>query len=139
MIKSGKQRRKEIKEKRLKWAETLAVSLKNKTYAEARLSPLSIVESDHSELTHNSTYGALPNFYADISFICRDCGVTDLWTAKAQKWWYEIAKGSIHSTASRCRACRKILNDKKDQQKKHMEEMAKKQPHPNELFFLKNK
>jgi len=136
-VKSGKQRRKEIKEKRLKRAEATAESLKNKTYAEARLSPLSVVEADHTQLTHNNTYGSFPNFYADTPFVCVDCGVTDLWTAKAQKWWYEIAKGSIWSTASRCSSCRKTRREAKEAQKKHMEEMALKEPHPNEKFFKK--
>jgi len=136
-MKSGKQRRKEIKAKRLKRAEIHVNSIKNKTYDEARLGSLSVVEADHSELIHNNTSGVLPPFYVDTPFVCRDCGITDLWTAKAQKWWYEIAKGSIYSTASRCSACRKILNNKKELQKRHMEEMALKKPHPNEAFFKK--
>jgi len=40
-MKSGKQHRNEIKEKGLKRAETQAEALKNKSYAEAKLSPLS--------------------------------------------------------------------------------------------------
>lgn len=80
----------------------------------------------------------MPNFYVDTPFVCKDCGVKDLWTAKAQKWWYEIAKGSIWSTASRCSSCRKIRKEAKETQKKHMEEMASKKPHPNEKFFSKS-
>ena len=45
--------------------------------------------------------------YTDRPFRCRDCGVEELWTARQQKWWYEVAKGYVYSTATRCRACRR--------------------------------
>ena len=54
-----------------------------------------------------------------------------------KKWWYETAKGHIDSTAIRCRRCRKIIKEQKLEQKKHMEEMAQRVPHPNEAFFKK--
>lgn len=133
-MKSGKQRRQEIKTKRRKKAESLEVDV----FSAAILRPKYSIEADHSELMHNNTYGPLPNFYIDIAFVCQDCGSEEIWTAKQQKWWYEIAKGHIDSTAIRCRTCRNIIKAKKDQQKKHMEEMAQKKPHPNEEFF-KNK
>ncbi|WP_347483885.1 zinc-ribbon domain containing protein [Vandammella animalimorsus] len=29
-----------------------------------------------------------------------------MWTAKQQKWWYEVAHGPIYSGSKHCRACR---------------------------------
>jgi len=86
-----------------------------------------------------NTHGQLPEYYMDKEFICRDCGSNELWTATQQKWWYEVAKGSIYSNAVRCRSCREKVKEAKERQKKHMEEMALKKPHPNEAFFKKVK
>ena len=69
--------------------------------------PLESVQADRAQLGHNNTYGPLPLFYVDRPFVCRDCGESQVWTAKQQKWWYEIAKGHINSVAIRCRPCRK--------------------------------
>ena len=109
-MKSNKQRRKEIKQRRLQRAKKL------ETINRTSLPPHKIegmVVADQSALAHNNTYGLLPLFYTDQSFICRDCGSHEVWTAKQQKWWYEIAKGHIDSTAVRCRPCRKILQTQK--------------------------
>lgn len=45
--------------------------------------------------------------YVDETFTCRDCGATATWTATQQKWWYEVAKGSLRTRASRCGPCRR--------------------------------
>ena len=134
-MKSGKQRRHEIKQKRAERAEALKRDLEGKAFLEAKALSSTVVQADHSELAHNNTYGSLPDYYHDVVFNCIECGESSLWTAKSQKWWYEIAKGSIWSTASRCSSCRKVRREAKEEQKKHMEEMAKKEPHPNERFF----
>ncbi|MEB3273959.1 MAG: zinc-ribbon domain containing protein [Prochlorothrix sp.] len=97
--------------------------------------PERAVKADHSELAHNNTYGRLPEFYIDSPFICIDCGSQEVWTAKQQKWWYETAKGNINSKAVRCRMCRNKIKEEKVKQKKHMEDMAQRTPHPNEAFF----
>jgi len=131
-MKSNKQRRQEIKEKRRKRAEKLqAIDV----FKKAHELPLNSVAADHAELVHNNTYGLLPSFYIDKPFVCRDCGSDELWTAKQQKWWYEIAKGHIDSEAVRCLRCRKVAQAEKEDQKRHMQEMANKKPHPNEAFF----
>ncbi|WP_238945951.1 zinc-ribbon domain containing protein [Vandammella animalimorsus] len=39
-------------------------------------------------------------------FTCCRCGAQEVWTAKQQKWWYEVAHGPIYSGAKHCRACR---------------------------------
>lgn len=130
-MKSSKQRRLEIKAKRRERAEKLKVD----TYKSMELLPEGAVKADAAELGHNNTYGPLPKFYVDVPFVCIDCGAKDVWTAKSQKWFYEIAKGSIFATASRCGACRKNRREAKEAQRLHMEKMAKKERHPNEKFF----
>ena len=135
-MKSNKQRRKEIKDRRRKKAQTMvAIDTYN---PDSVRPPVGAIEADHSQLDHINTYGFLPLFYIDKPFTCRDCGSEEIWTAKQQKWWYEIAKGHIDSTAVRCRKCRDKIKHEKDLQKQHMVEMAKIEPHPNEKFF-KNK
>ncbi len=68
--------------------------------------PAGSVPADPAELAHNNTYDALPAFYIDRVFTCRECSKEEIWTAEQQKWWYEVAKGNINATAVRCRACR---------------------------------
>ena len=105
-MKSNKQRRTEIKAHRLDRAAR-AVALQQRQADARLLRAEGMVAADTALLAaHNNTYGALPTFYVDKAFTCRDCGAQEVWTAKQQKWWYEVALGSIHSTAVRCRACR---------------------------------
>jgi len=132
-LKSGKQRRFEIKEKRRNKAKKNACF---NVYSDSTMQRHA-VKADHTKLGHNNTYGLLPLFYVDREFTCRDCGSYEIWTAKQQRWWYETVKGHIDSTAVRCRRCRKLVRDQILKQKSHMEEMAQKEPHPNEAFFKK--
>lgn len=67
----------------------------------------SAVPADHSRLTHINTYGALPDYYIDRPFTCRQCGKREIWKARDQKWYYEEAKGHIDAFAVECHACRK--------------------------------
>lgn len=46
-------------------------------------------------------------YYRDELFVCKSCGKEETWTALQQRWWYEIARGPIDSTAVACRTCRK--------------------------------
>jgi hypothetical protein len=124
-MKSNKQRRKEIKQRRLQRAEKLA-AIDRLAVPVHLLSGM--VAADHSALVHNNTYGLLPSFYVDKPFVCRDCGSHEVWTAKQQKWWYEIAKGNIDSTAVRCRPCRKKSQAQKTEARTtHLEGIARKQ------------
>jgi hypothetical protein len=50
--------------------------------------------------------GSYRDFFEDIRFTCRDCGAEQVWTAADQKWWFEVAGGSLYSTAVRCLTCR---------------------------------
>jgi RNA 3'-terminal phosphate cyclase (ATP) len=47
-----------------------------------------------------------PLSYADCAFICRDCQSSEVWTAAQQKWWFEVAHGARGTRAVRCRPCR---------------------------------
>jgi len=132
-MKSNKQRRLEIKAKRRKRTETINKDLYKTSY----LKPLDSIEADQYELMHNHEYAFLPTFYLDKPFKCRDCGAIEIWKATSQKWWYEVAKGNIESTAIHCSSCRTQRKLKKEEQKKHMELMAQRVPHPNESFFRK--
>jgi hypothetical protein len=67
----------------------------------------SAVPADYGKLSHINTYGALPEFYLDRPFACRNCGKREIWRAKDQKWYYEEAKGHIDASAVECHACRK--------------------------------
>jgi hypothetical protein len=64
------------------------------------------IQADHSKLGHINTYGALPDYYIDRPFTCRDCGKEEIWRAADQQWYYEEAKGHIDARAVRCHDCR---------------------------------
>jgi len=68
---------------------------------------------DASKLIMGNSYSVAPEFYYDIEFECRDCGVTEIWNADQQKWWYEEAGGYFFATAVRCRACRDTERERK--------------------------
>lgn len=102
-MKSGKQRREEIKAKRL---ERLRAARSASSMLPHGVMPLGAVAADPAQLGHNGCYCTTPTFYLDRPFVCKDCGAHQVWTAKQQKWWYEIAQGPIDSIAVRCRLCR---------------------------------
>lgn len=69
----------------------------------------------------------IPEYYEDVSFTCRDCGRSEVWTATQQKWWHEVAGGLLETTAIRCRACRKAERARKDEARRvHAEGIEKK-------------
>ncbi|MFZ6758585.1 zinc-ribbon domain containing protein [Undibacterium sp. Ji50W] len=109
-MKSGKQKRTEIMEKR-----RARMPVKKSFDIYAMPAPAGAVMADREILRHNNTYSLLPLFYVDHAFNCRDCGCAQIWTGKQQKWWYEIMQGDINSLAVRCRPCRK-----KEQQRKKL-------------------
>lgn len=65
------------------------------------------VAADLSQQAPNNSYAGKPLYYVDQPFTCRDCGREEVWTATQQKWYYEVAKGSLYGRAVRCRACRR--------------------------------
>lgn len=109
-MKSNKQRRAEIKEHRLARAVALEARLSatdtRTLLAKGRLPGLELVDKSKLERYQISFCQEVSDFYLDRSFTCRDCGSREVWTAKQQKWWFETARGSMYSSAVRCRACR---------------------------------
>lgn len=116
-MKSNKQRRAEIKAHRLERAAALKVQLRTQDARQLSAGGLvpGMVMADKSRLAHyNTTFGEVPDFYLDQAYTCRDCGAKEVWTAKQQKWWHEVARGSVYSHAVRCRACRQARRALRD-------------------------
>jgi len=115
-MKSGRQRRAEIRGKRRQRATN------NGATANAPLqthSPGRLISVNEALLAPNNSYG-VPDFvargyYVDLPFRCVECGKEEVWTGTQQKWWYEVAKGFVYSTAVRCRTCRRKKRDQRDE------------------------
>lgn len=105
-MKSGRQRREEIRQKRLERAKRLKERLSASPHGVA-WPGAGVEEADQALLTRHNPFSTVPAFYADKVFTCRDCGEEQVWTAKQQKWWYEERLGPIDSTAVRCLPCRR--------------------------------
>lgn len=58
------------------------------------------------EKLNNGGWSAPPLWYEDVRFACKDCGKEEVWTARQQKWWHEVAGAVLFKGAVRCRACR---------------------------------
>ncbi|WP_257386067.1 zinc-ribbon domain-containing protein [Tahibacter caeni] len=74
------------------------------------------VAVDTSRLARNHSC-AMPGFvergyYVDQDFTCKDCGVTGVWTAARQRWWYEVMHGDPWTTARRCARCRRLERER---------------------------
>jgi hypothetical protein len=113
-MKSGKQRRKELKAKRL--AKKTATLNARRRAAEMEAEQWPRVNS--AALAPDGSYSS-PDFsergyYIDVPFTCNDCGKAEVWTAGQQKWWYEVAKGGVWTTARRCRACRRRERERRN-------------------------
>ena len=130
-MKSGKQRKAEIKKARLE----RITKRDNSVNPFKGPIPDWAVPVNKNEIVYHSMYLDIPLFYIDKEFCCKQCGVYEIWTAKRQKWWYEVAKGAFETTAVLCRECRDKKKTDKIAQKEHMEEMSKRKPHPNDVFF----
>jgi hypothetical protein len=112
--------------------QVLAMSNKRKTEererrrlsqlaAEGRLAdgveiPRGAVLADRTQQAPNNSYSPPPLYYLDIEFKCSDCGRDEIWTAEQQKWYYEVAKGSLYATAIRCRECRNRVAEERSHQ-----------------------
>ncbi len=130
-MKSGKQRKSEIKMKRLERI------VKRDNTVDPFKDPIPdwAIPVNPAEIVYHSMFINIPLFYVDKEFCCKDCGQIEVWTAKRQKWWYEIAKGAFETTAVLCRACRDRRKHEKEAQKAHMKAVSERIPHPNEDFF----
>lgn len=103
-MKSNKKRRTELRAK--KAAKRLAAERAFRLEALARG-----IVVDRSALAPSNSYSVpafvMRGYYVDIPFECQACGEPQTWTAAQQKWWYEVAKGNVWSTAKFCRPCRR--------------------------------
>ncbi|WP_416053982.1 zinc-ribbon domain containing protein [Marinibactrum halimedae] len=85
------------------------------------------IAADHSKLKSPSAIPRFPEFYYDVPFACRECGSSEVWTPKQQKWWYEEIGGNIETTAIYCRPCRiKRRLVKEEARRVHLEGLARK-------------
>lgn len=123
---SGKIKKAKIKKAR----EEKAKKLEHEKQMELNRLPV-----NKDKVNYLSTMYEIPSFYIDYEFNCKDCGSKEIWTAQDQKWWHEEKEQPLEIIAVRCIECRKKVKQDKQEQKQHMEEMAKKSPHPNEAFF----
>ena len=115
-MKSGRQRRDEIVERRRLRAR-IANRISTAPWAEPERIPPGAIMADQSQLLHDNTYGPRPRYYADHAFTCIECGVTEVWTAAQQKWWHEVAKGKIEQRANRCSTCRRRQRLRRSQER----------------------
>ena len=101
-MKSNKQRRIEIKQRRWKRIEAMRQS------APAPVPPAGAIAANMERLAwlNSGTCWWHPGYYVDIAYRCSDCGAACTWTAQSQKWWYEDVQGSLHAGVSRCTTCR---------------------------------
>lgn len=106
---SGRKKRQKLAGKRRSRREAEAGN-RDGARLNARIESGEVVIADQSQQADNNSYSP-PEFYEDLEFVCVDCGSEEVWTAKQQQWWYEVAKGSIYSRAIRCRACRDARRD----------------------------
>lgn len=120
-MKSGRQRRGEIKQRRSGKRAAIEAGIARERARAAekerarRLKGQVLVNPDN--LRPNNSYSTpdfvTRGFYVDRPFQCKDCGISGIWTATQQKWWYESAKGDVWTTAVRCRPCRRRERERK--------------------------
>jgi hypothetical protein len=125
---SGRERRTQIKARRA------ARSVRRTELEQAALRKQlegRVVVVNESALRPYNSYGA-PQFvyrgyYVNTLFRCKDCGKEEVWTATQQKWWYEIAKGYVYSTATRCGSCRRKEQARRSEAHRvHLEGLSRK-------------
>ncbi len=145
-MKSGKQRRQELKIRKQTRQTNLLQAAEARRAADRAAENQAMVEwarshggvpVDCTALTRDSDYWHEVDFvkrryYLDQPFTCAGCNSQEVWTALQQKWWYEVAKGSIYSTAKFCRTCRRQEQARRTEARRiHLEGIAKK--HPRDL------
>jgi hypothetical protein len=101
---SGKQRRAEIVARR-KQSASETISVDPRSIRENW--PKGAIPANFAGLGLLHPYALAPYYYVDKPFVCRDCGIDQVWRARQQKWFYEVAKGALAATAVRCLPCRR--------------------------------
>jgi hypothetical protein len=108
---SNRRKRAELLAKRANRREKDEAARREKLKATGRIAngvvlPEGAIAADLDKQAANNSYS--PKwYYVDEPFTCVDCGKEEIWTAQRQKWFYEVAKGSIYARAVRCRDCRR--------------------------------
>ncbi len=126
-MKSPKQRRQEIKERRAKRAARKIRCVENRPIYR----PVGTEPVTPALLRPTNSYG-IPDFvrrgyYQDYPFRCKGCGKEEIWTAAQQRWWYEEAHGDVWTVAVRCRPCRQQERSRKAEARRiHLEGVAAK-------------
>jgi hypothetical protein len=121
-MKSGKQRRGELNAKRE--AKRAAAARKPDPPPDAVLVNLGAMAPDGS---YDSPAFVKRGYYVDQPFKCKDCGKQEVWKARQQKWWYEVAKGGRWTAARRCRPCRQKERARREEARKvHLDGLARK-------------
>lgn len=122
-IKSGKQNRLLINAESKQQTATSDLRAKPR---KPQLRPVLGPPVNEALLAPNNSYGA-PDFvcrgyYVDRPFCCVDCGKDEVWTGAQQKWWYEVAKGFVYTSAVRCRLCRRKKREQSHESRRvHLE------------------
>jgi hypothetical protein len=134
-MRSGKQRRAELDVKKHARAAKAAAEAREKARAEEHADAVRLaakgVAVNRAALAPHGSYSE-PDFvtrghYTDLPFTCRNCGKAEVWTATQQKWWYEVAKGNVFTTATRCRPCRRRERDRRTQARRtHLQGLSRK-------------
>jgi hypothetical protein len=115
-LKSNKQRKAQIKAARTR---RKAATLLSPGGAALKQIPTGRAPCNPQNLAPYNSYGT-PEFvqrgyYVDLPFQCATCSKQEIWSATRQKWWYEVAKGSVESRAKLCNACRKAERARRDE------------------------
>jgi hypothetical protein len=98
--------------------------------------PKGAIKADLTKHAPHNSYGP-PMWYVDEHHKCVECRKEFNFTAREQQYWFEVLQIPIQVFANRCAACRKKRRTEISARKRHMAEMAKRPPHPNEAFFRK--
>ena len=107
-MKSNKQRRSEIVAQRRVRTEKLRAAKQSPDPRGLSIGGEGTAACNPALLAPYNSYGVPPfvarGYYVDAAFECAVCKKQEIWRATQQKWWYEVAKGDIFTTARRCRA-----------------------------------
>lgn len=127
-MKSRKQRKADIKAHRVRRE---GAQPKLRGGQERKEIPTGTAPCKRENLARSSSYG-VPDFvergyYMDVLFQCASCQKQEVWSATRQKWWYEVAKGSVESRAKLCNSCRRAERERKAGARRvHLEGVAAK-------------
>ena len=138
-MKSGKQRRIELKAKKqarqtqlanqhlaarkaTREAENLATSEWDRSHGAVMVDLTSLAPNSYDQPDFVKR-----RYYLDRPFTCAGCNSQEVWTAVQQKWWYEVAQGSLYTIAKFCRSCRNQEQSRRALARKiHLEGIANK-------------